>query len=94
MNYTPLYYLFNGVAFNKTNAPGSLFPAAPATGVTGNVLVRLVNAGLRMLKSGGDFADGVIAYEGQWLGAGEFVSFDRSAVKKLNTLQHTARLLE
>ncbi|HKV81700.1 MAG TPA: choice-of-anchor D domain-containing protein [Candidatus Sulfotelmatobacter sp.] len=48
VNYTPLYYLINGQAFDKTNATNSLFPAAPATGVTGNVLVRLVNAGLRM----------------------------------------------
>lgn len=52
VNYTPLYYLFNGVAFNKTNALASVFPATPAgsstTPVTGNVLVRLVNAGLRM----------------------------------------------
>src|SRR6267378_347442 len=61
VNYTPLYYLFNGVAFNKTNALASLFPAIAGTttnttgtivpvttGITGNVLVRLVNAGLRM----------------------------------------------
>jgi len=48
VNYTPLYYLVNGVAFDKTNAVHSLFPTSPATGVTGNVLVRLVNAGLRM----------------------------------------------
>src|SRR5437660_8293927 len=48
VNYTPLYYLINGVAFNKTSAATSLFAAAPATGVTGSVLVRLVNAGLRM----------------------------------------------
>jgi hypothetical protein len=48
VNYTPLYYLINGVAFNKTSAATSLFAASPATGVTGSVLVRLVNAGLRM----------------------------------------------
>src|SRR6266480_2617029 len=30
VNYTPLYYLFNGVAFNKTSASTSLFPASPA----------------------------------------------------------------
>src|SRR6266853_1351638 len=48
VNYTPLYYLFNGVAFNKTNASTSLFAASPTAGVTGNVLVRFVNAGLRM----------------------------------------------
>jgi FtsP/CotA-like multicopper oxidase with cupredoxin domain len=31
VNYTPLYYLINGVAFNKTSATTSLFAAAPAT---------------------------------------------------------------
>src|SRR5215469_8109513 len=48
VNYSPLYYLINGVAFDKTNSSKSLFPVSPATGVTGNVLVRIVNAGLRM----------------------------------------------
>src|SRR6266700_3401595 len=48
VNYTPLYYLVNGRAFDKTNAATSLFAAAPAAGVTGTVLVRMVNAGLRM----------------------------------------------
>ncbi len=50
VNYTPLYYLINGVAFDKTNSTFSLFPAQPAPGTTNNptVLVRLVNAGLRM----------------------------------------------
>jgi hypothetical protein len=52
VNYKPLYYLFNGVAFSKGAAGSSLFAAspatlAPATG-TGTVLVRLVNAGSRM----------------------------------------------
>lgn len=36
-----------------------------------------VEAGLSALDEGGEFAAGVIAYEGEWLGAGEFVSFDR-----------------
>jgi predicted nucleic-acid-binding protein len=38
-------------------------------------------AGLAQLNAGGDFADGVIAYEGNWLGADSFVSFDKEAVK-------------
>lgn len=38
-------------------------------------------AGLELLQNGGDFADGVIAYEGSQLGAEAFVSFDRSAVR-------------
>lgn len=40
-------------------------------------------AGLNLLKAGGDFADGVIAYQGGQLGAETFVSFDRQAVKLL-----------
>src|SRR6266481_1784662 len=48
VNYSPLYYLFNGVAFNKTSAGTSVFAASPTIGVTGSVLVRFVNAGLRM----------------------------------------------
>jgi hypothetical protein len=55
VNYTPLYYLINGVGFNKASASASLFAvsnsiaAPPSSGTaTGNVLVRLVNAGLRM----------------------------------------------
>jgi hypothetical protein len=50
VNYTPLYYLINGVAFSKPNGAASLFPVAPATGVAAgaNLLVRVVNAGLRM----------------------------------------------
>ncbi len=51
VNYTPLYYLFNGAAFDKTNSATSLFAATPgtaATPVSGNVLIRFVNAGLRM----------------------------------------------
>src|SRR5437016_6907627 len=51
VNYTPVYYLFNGRAFDKTNSSASLFAAAPGSSsapVSGTVLVRLVNAGLRM----------------------------------------------
>jgi hypothetical protein len=39
-----------------------------------------VDAGLAVLKAGGDFADGLIAYEGSWLGGDTFVSFDKRAV--------------
>lgn len=50
-----------------------------------NVVVNraAVAAGLKMLDNGGDFADGVIAYEGRWLGGETFVSFDTDAVKLL-----------
>jgi len=50
-------------------------------------------AGLAMLDAGGDFADGVIAHNGRWLGAEVFVSFDRQAVVRLKAQRQTARLL-
>jgi predicted nucleic-acid-binding protein len=53
-----------------------------------------VEAGLSALDTGGDFADGVIAYEGNWLGAEEFVSFDSKAVSMLKSQGSRARLLQ
>jgi predicted nucleic-acid-binding protein len=60
-----------------------------------NVVVNrpAVEAGLALLDAGGDFADGVIAYEGSWLGAETFVSFDQKAVKLLEAQGEPARLL-
>ena len=52
-----------------------------------------VEAGLVMLEAGGDFADGVIAYEGRWLGAETFVSFDMKAIALLTAQGQSARLL-
>jgi predicted nucleic-acid-binding protein len=49
-------------------------------------------AGLAMLEAGGDFADGVIAFEGQWLGGETFVSFDKKAVALLTAQGQSARL--
>ena len=50
-------------------------------------------AGLALLEAGGDFADGVIAYEGRWLGAEAFVSFDKQAVELVRAQGQAARLL-
>ena len=50
-------------------------------------------AGLAVLEAGGDFADGVIAYEGHWLGGETFVSFDKKAVKLLAAQGQSARHL-
>jgi predicted nucleic-acid-binding protein len=50
-------------------------------------------AGLAILDAGGDFADGVIAYEGSWLGADTFISFDKKAVKLMEAQGGSARLL-
>lgn len=71
----------------------------------GEVIRRLINsdnvelnrpaaeAGLALLAAGGDFADGVIAYEGRWLGADTFVSFDRKAANLLEAQGESVRLL-
>ena len=60
-----------------------------------NVVVNrsTAEAGLAMLDAGGDFADGVIAYEGNWLGADTFVSFDKKAVRLMQAQGKSARLL-
>ncbi|EGG79200.1 transposase subfamily [Gluconacetobacter sp. SXCC-1] len=52
-----------------------------------------VEAGLALLEAGGDFADGVIAHEGVWLGGETFVSFDKKAVSLLKKQGEKTRLL-
>lgn len=52
----------------------------------------LAEAGLALLDAGGDFADGVIAHEGNWLGADTFVSFDKQAVKLIEANGGMAQL--
>ncbi len=61
----------------------------------GNVAVNrpAVEAGLAILNQGGDFADGLIAYEGSWLGGETFVSFDKKAVSLLAKQGQPTKLL-
>jgi hypothetical protein len=47
VNYSPLYYLVNGAAFDRSNPTGSS-ASIPAAGTQANILLRMVNAGLRM----------------------------------------------
>jgi predicted nucleic-acid-binding protein len=75
---------------SRYKLPGDII-AGSIRGVVGlaNVIAETdeVEAGLKMLDGGGDFADGVIAYTGGMM-AGEpstFISFDKQAVKKLST---------
>ncbi len=42
-----------------------------------------VDAGLAFLDAGADFADGVIAFEGRWMGGEAFASFDKMAINLL-----------
>lgn len=61
----------------------------------GNVVMNrpAVEAGLAVLEAGGDFADGVIAFEGNWLGGETFVSFDKQAIDLVTHQGQAARLL-
>ncbi|MCP3732196.1 type II toxin-antitoxin system VapC family toxin [Sphingomonas sp. MG17] len=52
-----------------------------------------VEAGLAVFEAGGDFADGVIAHDGRWLGGETFVSFDKKAVRLLTERGEQARIL-
>jgi predicted nucleic-acid-binding protein len=75
--------------------PADVAAAIRALLATANVEVNrpAVEAGLGLLEAGGDFADGVIAYEGSWLGGETFVSFDKKAITLLAATGHSARLL-
>lgn len=61
----------------------------------GNVVMNrpAVEAGLAILEAGGDFADGIMAYEGMWLGGETFVSFDKQAVELVAQQGQAAQLL-
>ncbi len=74
---------------------GDIAAAIRALLAAANVAVNrpAVEAGLSVLEANGDFADGVIAYEGTWLGGETFVSFDKKAVALLATHGQPARLL-
>ena len=75
--------------------PSDAATAIRALLATANVEVNrpAVEAGLSVLEVGGDFADGAIAYEGNWLGGETFVSFDKKAVALLTAQGQFARLL-
>ena len=61
----------------------------------GNVEVNrpAVEAGIMVMNAGGEFADGVIAYEGRWVGGETFVSFDRKAFPVAAVLGQKPKLL-
>jgi len=54
---------------------------------------RFQEAGLAILEAGGDFADGIMAYEGNWLGGEIFVSFDTQAIELLTEQGQAAQLV-
>jgi predicted nucleic-acid-binding protein len=52
-----------------------------------------VEAGLAIMDAGGDFADGVIAFEGKRLGGEVFVTFDKQAAKLIAAQGSAVELL-
>lgn len=52
-----------------------------------------VEAGLAMLAAGGDFADGVVAHGGRWLGGEMLATFDRRAASLLEAQGEPTLLL-
>lgn len=80
-----------GNSFQKSDAATAIWALLVASNVEVNWPA--IEAGLSVLEAGGDFADGVIAYEGNWLGGETFVSFDKKAVALLTAQGQSARLL-
>jgi predicted nucleic-acid-binding protein len=82
--------------YHYDSARGDIAAAVRQLLTIRNLEIDLVgaNAGLAMLEAGGDFADGVIAYDGLRLGGETFVSFDRKAVTLLKDQGQSAHLLK
>ena len=86
-----VWVLRTGYRLTREEIGGAIRTLLDASNVEVNRLA--AEAGLAILDAGGDFADGVIAHEGRWLGGEEFVSFDRRAVTQLRAGGVQARLL-
>ena len=82
--------------FKGYNGGHERIAAAVRTLIAGEsteVDVEAVETGLAFLDAGRDFADGVIAHEGRWLGAETFVSLDEKAVEPQQRNGEAARIL-
>lgn len=86
-----VWILRQGAKLSKEDVSGAIRALLDA----GNVAMNrpAAEAGLAMLEAGGDFADGIIAHEGKWLGGETFASFDKKAVTLLSKQGESARLL-
>jgi len=78
-------------AFTAVDAASAIHSLVAAKNVMMDRLA--AEAGLVVLEAGGDFADGVIAYEGKWLGGETLVSFDKKAVSLLAATGQSVRCL-
>jgi predicted nucleic-acid-binding protein len=86
-----VWVLLRVYGFQQADAAGAIRALLAAANVEVNRPA--VEAGLLVLDAGGDFADGVIAYEGNWLGGETFVSFEKKAVALLTAQGQSTRLL-
>ena len=86
-----VWVLLRVYGFQQADAASAIRALLAAANVEANRPA--VEAGLLVLDAGGDFADGIIAYEGNWLGGETFVSFDKKAVALLTAQGQSTRLL-
>jgi len=86
-----VWVLLSVYSFQPSDAAAAIHALLAANNVAVNRPA--VEAGLAALEAGGDFADGVIAHEGRWLGGEIFVSFDKKAIALLSAQGESARLL-
>lgn len=86
-----VWILRQGAKLSKEDVAASIRALLDA----GNVVLNrpAVEAGLALLDAGGDFADGIMAHEGKWLGGETFVSFDKRAVSLLSKQGEATLLL-
>jgi predicted nucleic-acid-binding protein len=86
-----VWVLLSVYKFSAVDAANSIHALLNSENVETNRAA--VAAGLAILEAGGDFADGVIAFEGNWIGGESFVSFDKKAVQLLSAQGFTVQLL-
>ncbi|WP_156851368.1 type II toxin-antitoxin system VapC family toxin [Bartonella refiksaydamii] len=86
-----VWILHRGARLSKEDVAGMLRDLL----ATSNIVMNrpAVEAGLAILEAGGDFADGIISYEGNWLGGETFVSFDKLAIDLLKKNGQLVKLL-
>ncbi|WP_375647808.1 MULTISPECIES: type II toxin-antitoxin system VapC family toxin [unclassified Bartonella] len=86
-----VWILRRGARLSKEDVAGMLRDLL----ATSNIVMNrpAVEVGLAILEAGGDFADGIIAYEGNWLGGEIFVSFDKLAIDLLKKNGKSVKLL-
>ncbi|WP_208436946.1 type II toxin-antitoxin system VapC family toxin [Bartonella taylorii] len=86
-----VWILRRGARLSKEDVAGMLRDLL----ATSNIVMNrpAVEAGLAILEAGGDFADGIISYEGNWLGGETFVSFDKLAIDLLKKNGQLVKLL-